>query len=326
MVLFRPILVTALSLSGLVSFAGIALSNEAASEQPAAGSTTIPSMFVSDGSVVRFDQDRASLMPISGWQVEPRGAGMALVMKEVVKQDPKAAVDYSQPLFARNISVMTMNEPSPIDEARAASFEEQYLKMATRDGAMKDLQITGHKFFNYKGENDGLVFFAQHSANGFQMMQMIILVSGDAKQYLLTYTDLASRFSNQDSYDAAWKSMTSVIVPGVAPKRYYREAQLAGAIAGGLLLLIAPFGIARFSSQRRIRRMVEELQSEWDSGEVSAASNLSNVSQLDMTRVAASSIKGKKRGSFDIDVSAVSSFSSDVISTRKRKFSMSSHA
>lgn len=311
-----------LGLSGSILLATTAVAtNEAA---PAVQEAT-PSQFISDGSVVRFDQDRASLVPIPGWQVEPKGAGMALVMKEVITADPNAPVDYSKPLFARNISVLTLNHPSPIDESRAASFQEEYMSLATRDGVMKDLQITSHKFFNYKGENDGLVFFAQHTANGFQMMQMMILISGEEKQYLLTFTDLASQFANPESYDAAWKSMTSILVPGVAPKRYMKEMKISGAVAGGLALIILPFGFARLSSQRRIRKMIDELQADWDNGAVSMCSMVSNVSHLDATRVARVPKKSKMASTgTDMYDSDVGSFATSAISTRKNSFKFSS--
>lgn len=327
----RIILSAVLATGGLLSLATVAVAEEgtAVAEAPA----VVPATFISDGSVLKFDQDRASLNPIAGWQVEPRGAGMSVVMKEVAKEDPSAAKDYSQPLFSRNISVMTLNEASPIDEKRAESFKADFLKMATKDGAMKDLQFNSHKFFNYKGENDGLVLFAQHTSNGFQMMQMIILVSGEHKQYLLTYTDLASRFATPETYDAAWKSMTSIMVEGVAPVRYVREAKLGGSILAGLLLMIAPVFIARLASQRRMRKMVDSLQEEWDTGRVSTAdqeddlSLYTNVSRLDTTRVASSTIKGKKAEkkatTFDLDVSMVSSLGDDMLSTRKSRFASS---
>jgi hypothetical protein len=290
-----------IGIPAMFSFSSVALSENL--PETLAASEVAATSFVSDGSAVKFDRDRASITPISGWKVEPRGMGMALVMKEIPAETNGQKIDYSVPLFSRNIAVMTLNEPSPIDEARAVSFQEEFEKMATRDGVMKDFQFTSRKFFNYKAENDGIVFFAQHIANGFPMMQMIVLVSSDMKQYVSIYTDLAANFSNQDSYNAAWNSMTSILVPGVAPKRYEREAKLYGSILAACLLLILPFMIARFSSQRRIRRMVAELQKDWDSGLESASNIMSNVSNLDTTRVAATVKKSKKksdyRSSFD---------------------------
>ncbi|MCX6119970.1 MAG: hypothetical protein NT027_20740 [Proteobacteria bacterium] len=279
-----------LGASGLTAFSTYAVGEEAAKAVPDLPET--PSSFISDGSYVKFDSDRASIKPIVGWDVSPKSAGMSLVMKEVVKRDPTVAIDYSKPLFSRNMSILALNEAAPIDEARAVAFEEQFLKMVQRDGSMKNFQFTSRKFFNYKAENDGLVFFAQHDANGFPMMQMLVLVSGDARQYVMIYTDLASSFSNAETYSAAWNSMTSVQVEGLAPKRYYREAQIGGAFLAGILMLVAPFGLARFASQRRIKKMVKELQSEWDNGDVSST-QASNISHLDTTRIAASKLSRK---------------------------------
>ncbi|MCX6124071.1 MAG: hypothetical protein NTV34_04890 [Proteobacteria bacterium] len=338
----RKILGAFFGLSGLLSFATVALS-EGDSPIAAAEATgdPLPAQIISNGSPIRFDQDRASIVPIAGWQVEPRGSGMALVMREIVAKDPNAPIDYSQPTFARNITVLTLNQASPIDQTRAASFQEDYTKMVVRDGSLKDFQFTSSKSFAYKGESDGLVFFAQHAINGFQMMQMIVLVSSESKQYILTYTDLASHFSNPESYDAAWKVLTSIDLPGVAPQRYMREAKLGGMIGGAMMLLVLPFGFARFSSQRRIRLMVDELQKDWDNG-VETPATCSRVSHLGMTRVASDVLEQssvncsnypdksavKARGwkmnqakkKSDLYVSDVSSFSDSVISTKKKRF------
>lgn len=313
-----------LSVSGLMSFATVALSEEAASGAPAPAETAaFPAPFVSDGSPIKFDQDRAKITPIKGWMVEPKGSGVSVVMKEVVTPVPGAPKDYSQPIFARNITVMTINEASPIDEQRAVEFKEQFLKMAGKQGSMPDLQFTSQKFFNFKGENDGLVFFTQHTSNGFTMMQMHVLVSGDSKQYLLSYNDLANRFSNPETYDQAWKAMTSIEVPGIAPIRYAREIKLGGVFFAGLLLLVLPFSFARAMSQRRIRKLAASLQEEWDTGTVSG-DFASNVSVLDTTRVAGRVRGNKKRkpdlsevNSFD---SAASSDGSNFLSTHKSRF------
>lgn len=319
-----PIVAAVLGTLGLLSFANVAISEETAtSSEPSAvtqEATSSSSVIIANGSEIKFDQDRASIVPIVGWQVEPKGSGMALVMKEVVKKVENAPVDYSQPLFTRNITVLSMKDAAPIDETRATEFKEEFSKIVARDGVMKDFQFNSHKFFNYKGENDGLVMFAQHTSNGFPMMQMMILVSGDSKQYLLTYTDLASNFANQETYDAAWKSMTSISVAGVAPQRYMREMKIGGAVLAGVLLIVLPFGFARFASQRRIRKMVDALENDWDKGSNDASALESSVSRLGTTRVAMSLATTGARMN-----SSVSSFDDESISTRKSRFKFSSH-
>ena len=312
--------------SGLVSFASVALSEEAAGVAAPTQAQAAPANFVSDGSSFKFDQGRASISPIKGWMVEPNGSGVSVVMKEVLPPAPAGAhKDYSQPIFARNITVMTINEGSPIDEQRAAEFKENFLKMAAKQGSMPDLQFTSQKFFNFKGENDGLVFFTQHTSNGFTMMQMHVLVSGESRQYLMTYNDLASRFSNQETYDQAWKTMTSIDVQGVPPVRYMREAKIGGSIFAGFLLLVLPFSFARFMSQRRLRKVASSLQDEWDTGTVSGSDEWSsNVSALETTRVAGR-VRGNKKRKPDVSEvnsfeSSVSSFGSNFISTHKSRF------
>jgi hypothetical protein len=276
--------------------------------------------FISNGSVISFDNNNASIVPIPGWQVMPKGHGMSLVMKEM-RPESKGAIDYSKPSFSRNITVMTLNAASPIDTNRAETFATEYSELAQKSGMMSDFAITSQKFFNYKSENDGIVYFAQHIANNFPMQQMIILVSSESKQYVLTYTDLAANFANQDSYDAAWKAMTSILVSGVAPKRYHYEGKIALGVLGFLVALMAPFMIARIRKNRRLRKAADELQSDWDNGEYSPHTAYSNVSHLGSTRVAKNISSVSQVSNISSSPYSKARTFSSTFGTKKRHFS-----
>jgi len=70
----------------LAGLLGAGLSSIAIGQEvpPAPLASPESSVVISDGSKISFDQDRASITPIKGWQVEPKGSGMSLVMKEVL--------------------------------------------------------------------------------------------------------------------------------------------------------------------------------------------------------------------------------------------------
>jgi hypothetical protein len=301
--------------SGLMGFAAIALS----SEVPSTGLPVKPGMAsveaevtdeISNGTVINLDDD-VSLSPIAGWKIDRKASGMSLVMKEVLPA-PVGAIDYSKPIFARNITVMTLPSARPMDSASVEEVKADISKMISRQGALTDFRFTDVKSFDYKGKNDGLVLYSQLTVNKFSMMQMQIVISGEKNAYLLTYSDLAANFANPATYDAAWKSMTSITVDGVAPVRYEKEVTTGITVFAGMVVLFAPLLFLRWLSARRIRILAEELQYDWDHGakKSDADYELSDIHSLDKTR-SVRKMGSKKKAVFgDIDASALSSISS----------------
>jgi hypothetical protein len=182
-----------------------------------------------------------------GWEVAPGTAGVSLLLQEpapdmqaIEKQAAKTGKP--QTTFRRNITVAAIHQPSPIDEQRATELRTELASRFGQGSSVKEFQVTEHKFFNYRGKNDGLVAYTSMLLSDVPVMQMHILVSGAEKQYLLTYTDLAESLTNpaNPSFEAAWNSMVSIEVEGAAPQRidYLKIAQATG---GGLGLLIVAF-------------------------------------------------------------------------------------
>ncbi len=268
-----------LILSGLCGFAGVAISAEPA------GEGLSDKIEVSNGSRISLSPD-VSIAPIAGWQVERQSLGMSLVMKEILPEQ-RAPIDYSKPLFQRNISMITVNKPKYIDSDSIAEIKSDITKMIARDPSLKDFTFTDAKLFDYKNKNDGVVLFSQLSANNYSMMLMHVVVSGDQKSYMLTYTDLAANFSNPTHFDAAWKSMTSINVTGTPPKRYEREAITAGLAGGGILAILLPFAVIRWRNSRKIRKLADELQYDWDHGLVKTDADyeLSDIRELQSTKI-----------------------------------------
>ena len=250
--------------------------------------------------------------------------GMGLVMKEIPAA-PAGAIDYSKPIFARNITLTTLPEARFMDQNSMDEVKADIARMIARDSSLRDFVFTDQKFFDYKGKNDGIVLFSQLTVNNFPMMQMQIIVSGEKKSYLLTYSDLAANFADPASYDAAWKSMTSVTVEGLPPVRFEKEIFIGGSLLAAVLALVVPFMLARWNSARRIRKLTQELEYDWDHGaqKSDADYDLSDIESLDATKPA------RKKASFkkpEFKKAAGSDFSMDVsslsaISTLHSRFS-----
>ena len=265
---------------------------------------------ISNGTPITLDGN-VSITPILGWKIDRKGLGMGLVMKEVLPTQAEP-VDYAKPIFARNITMMTLPEARPMDATSIGEIKDQISHMIARQAGLTDFVFTDAKPFDYKGKNDGLVLFSQLTVNNYQMMQMQIVVSGEKKAYLLTYSDLAANFANPETYDAAWKAMTSIAVEGVAPIRFEKEVTVGITALSIVIVLVAPFIFLRWLSARRIRKLSAELQYDWDHGAMKSDADyeLSDIRSFAATRPAKKMGKKKNKSFGDIDVSSISSFHS----------------
>ena len=276
-------------ISGLCGFAGVAISAEpnistsnnieASPHEEAAGAE------LSNGAPILV-ADGMTITPIRGWRIERKSMGMSLVMREALPELKNAPTDYSKPIFARNITVLGLNGARNIDAKAISELKTEITKMIARDPSLKDFTFTDARLFDYKSKNDGIVLFSQLTVNNFPMMQMQIVVSGQNKAYLLTYSDLASSFADPATFDAAWKSMTSITVPGAPPKRFERELILGGVLSGSLLVLLLPFYLIRWRHSRKLRKLADELQYDWDHGALKSDADyeLSDIRSLHVTR------------------------------------------
>lgn len=219
-----------------------------AEAQAAEASQTVASQtFKSDGGAVSLENLGVTITPPAGWEVSTNTGSLSVVMSEPRQEAPA----YEKPKYQRNITVAAMHQASPIDEKRAEQLKAEMIKTFGADPLVSNFQVIEHKFFNYRGKNDGLLVYSSLSIGEYPMMQMHVLVSGQAKQFLLTYTDMADRFSDQKdgSYEAAWNSIVSIEVTGASPNRY--EAYMRyGAGVGGFLML----GLALLLIRRRATR------------------------------------------------------------------------
>lgn len=188
---------------------------------------------------------QAKITPPPGWESNQEIPGISLVMKEPASDKPS----YDKPKYNRNITLLTLHQPSPIDGQRLESLKADLTKQFSSTSGVSDFQIIEAKLFDYRNKNDGILVYSSMKLGEYSMVQMHVLVSGAEKQYLMTYTDLLERFNDPKDYGfaAAWSSMVSLEVPGTAPSRLEQNRPI---YLGALAALFVFLGLGLWSFKR----------------------------------------------------------------------------
>ncbi len=208
-------------------------------------SSSLPENFVSDGQPLSFEKLGISIQPPVGWVVrEGYGDGPSLIMEEPKRETTKD--DYGKTLYQSNITVSVAPEPAPIDDAKMEELSEKLVKRFSENALVTNYQITEKMLFDIDDKTKGIRVFAAFQLNGVDMMHLHVFLSGEHRQFLLTYTDLSARFSAEDPrFETIWASMVSTTGMGTAPQRYedlIKYSVIAGAVLLPLFLLV---GLAR---------------------------------------------------------------------------------
>ena len=264
-----------------IASSSIAVAAEAVATQPAAtvaapATAEAPSLIVSDGAKYQINSG-LSITPPKDWEVQTKPMGMTLILQEPKSKEP--VKDFSKPTFQRNITLVTMHHASPIDAIRAEELKTELQKTFDKQGSVSNFQITEQKFFNYRGTDDAILIYSTMKMGEFDMMQMHILISGQDKQYLMTYTDLAAEFlAKNGNVEKAWNSIVSIEVNGIAPKRYVEYIPFA--VGGGVLIvLMCVIGFLRRRAARNAySSAADEIYS--DSAEVTTAIRSQTMSAI----------------------------------------------
>lgn len=208
-------------------------------------------VLISDGSPYLIGAHEVGITPPAGWQILPDYLGKSLVV-QVPEFKPE---DESKPKFQRNITVAVLHEASPIDEMRVEDLRKQ-LTESFGKGRDSFALAPDHKFFDYKGKNDGIIIYSFFESGEFPLTQMHVFVSGSEKSVLLTYTDLTDGF--EERMTDAWNAMISVDVAGEAPKRFEAFKEIGAGIFVFFLLVLSFLGLRRL----RFRSMLKEFETE----------------------------------------------------------------
>lgn len=222
--------------------------------------------FIASGGAVALDKLNATITPPTGWNVQTNTGSFTVVMTEPAQEGP----DFVNDKYRRNITLGVFHSASAIDEQRATSLAAELQDNFSKDSSVTNFKVLEHKFFDYKAKNDGLLVYSSLSIGQWNLMQMHVLVSGTDKQFLMTYTDFADRFTGAKDagFDAAWNTMATIQVDGLAPTRqemYMRYAALAG---GALLLVLVVLVLRRKAGKKDYASEADQMMDEGD-GELS---------------------------------------------------------
>jgi hypothetical protein len=205
----------------------------------------------SDGSAISIEALGIVVTPPKGWQVDMRKSnGMAVIMSE-----PKVVLTHVKEVittYQRNITVSVKHEATPIDGKTEATLAEALKREFSKSNMIQDYSIMETKIFDFAPKVKALLVYASFRLNGVNMMHMHVLVSGEEKQFLQTYTDMASRFSTTDAgFTQAWTSITGLQVKGAAPARYENIIKF-GSAAGILSILLAAVSFIRHRGRKKL--------------------------------------------------------------------------
>ena len=224
-----------------------------------------------------------NLQILDGWIPEEGVMGMSLV----VRPPKETKVVYDKITYRPNLTVVAMHEPAPIDEEEVKVLKESIQKDISAGAGVASVSIDSHSFFDYKNKNDGLAVYSSFEMGEALMSQLHIYVSGNKNRFLLTYTDLSSKFQDEAHMNGIWAMMTSIDIVGEPPLRYKNLMILSGAIFGVLF----GGGMLAWLRRRRAARELNEFdfgvaQSDDSSKEYSAFTNDTWDMDLPETQIA----------------------------------------
>lgn len=242
-----------------------------------------PAVMISNGQPQMIQRLGITISPIAGWEVAEGAQGMSLVM-----QEPKAPVVIPKPgeapaiSYRRSISVTSFDESYALNASEANKWMQRLQEIIGKGPGINNLVINPeYKFFNYRQANDGLVIYAQYTANEIPMTQVNVIVPGANNAYLITYSDMQSRFDAQPQlFSEAWGSMVSLDVTGEPVWRYADDVTKASFAGGFLLVGIALILLRRRRAKKFLDGFEGDAHGEFSSGDNSSMSSLSSISAL----------------------------------------------
>lgn len=193
-----------------------------------------------------------AITPMEGWSAE-KGHTMSLVL--MPPKDPK--IVYDKVTYRPNLTVVAMHDPAPIDEKEVGELKKLLKKQIEQGAGTTSVSIDSHSFFDFTQTSKGLAVYTSFTYGEAEMSQLHMYVSGELNRFLLTYTDLASKFQDEAHMNNVWEMMTSLEVIGSPPSRY---GTLIG-VGGGVSLLIGVFGGLVVLRRRKAHRELSAFDS-----------------------------------------------------------------
>jgi hypothetical protein len=204
--------------------------------------------FISDGQRLEVEDKGFSIIAPRGWEVYTKQANLSLLMQVPFEKGMK---------YQRTIQVAAFSGPRFMDEVTAKEYEGIIVRKFSQASILiSEFRVRNHMAIDMADGRPGILFYSEFSIEGVDLMQAHVLVSAPEKHYLLTYTDLAGHFEDEQANQyltEAWESIISVQLSGPTPGRFQTVAAF-GAIALGLVLLaIAVWFIRSWQAGRQYR-------------------------------------------------------------------------
>lgn len=198
--------------------------------------------FISDGQRITLSDKDITLVPPKGWEVFTTHPSLTLLMQVPHQAGMK---------YQRTVQIASFSGSKFLDEVTAKEYEQIIVKKFTEvSTSVVDYRIRNHMPIEMADGRQGLLFYSEFQVDGVSLMQAHILVSSTKRHYVMTYTDLAEYFENDDknqNLTEAWEAMTSIELEGRSPRRF--ESVFFIAIGATVLVLL---GVAGYFV-RRIR-------------------------------------------------------------------------
>jgi hypothetical protein len=246
----------AVSLTSLIGWnqVAVAQNSRTAIDQSVQLSEPVPTRFISDGSRLVFEQIGLNFTPIEGWEVIRQGGAMTLVMQELDRSLVKA--DAQRVRFQRNFTIVTKHKALPIDQQAISDFEEMLKAKMAQNSMVTDFQVLENRVFNHQGLRDGILVYSSMKLGEFSIMQAHTLISGSNNHFILSYSDLAERFtSDQETFQKIWTAINTVKIVGKSKHRYFDVV----VIGGSSIVLLILFVLINFVRKWRASRIYSEV-------------------------------------------------------------------
>ena len=207
------------------------------------------SVVFADGGPVVLTDKGFSIVPPVGWEIITDYTSTSLVTQPTFTEGMR---------YQRTIQVVSKNKSIEIGPQMAEEYGQSIISKFGQSSA----NIEGYRIRNFlpvtlRDGNEGVLYYAEFSLDGTELMQAHMLVASKTRHYLVTFTDLAEHFESgegsKDFLSVAWDSMISFKVDSAPGFRITRGIK---AIAGGgtALLLLLMFWFLRFRKQAAIKK------------------------------------------------------------------------
>jgi len=214
---------------------------------------------ISDGSRISLRKGDFTIKPPLGWEVYTHHPQLTLLMQVPYKPGMK---------YQRTIQVASFAGPRYIDEVTAKEYEQLIVrKFSVASASIQNYHVRNHMAIELADGRPGLLFYSEFVLDGVSLMQAHILVSDKHRHYLMTFTDVAEHFENNDAgqfLTEAWDSMISVELATATPSRFGAAIVIMIGVGVLLLLLLVGWGVSRWRANRSYRDYVDDAGQESD--------------------------------------------------------------